>query len=142
MGTSIRDKAKRARSTKSGSEPESKAPAKTESKPSEPEPKATAPKAGTTTAVLDKDPAPTDREQVASVTDISDHVIDRMTEDEVEKFLAQAASSAGVAGLVATRETKTGQIQYDGKTSDGFVVRVWAPEGAPMIVKARLDVVE
>lgn len=140
MGTSIRDKARRARSPKTPTV-ESQPPAKAESKPPTPAPEATpVPKAPESKALAAKDtPAPTDREQVASVTAINDHVVDRMTEDEVERFLAKAASGAGVAGLVATRETKTGQIQYDGKTEDGFVVRVWAPEGAPMLTRASLS---
>lgn len=134
MGTSIRDKARKA-ITKTPAKVESQPP-NAGPKPSTPEPKAPA----KVTELTAKEPAPTDREQVASVTAINDHVVDRMTEDEVERFLAKAASSDGVAVLVATRETKTNQIQYDGKTADGYVVRVWAPAGAAMVTKASLDI--
>lgn len=122
MSTSIRDKAKGA----------AKAP-EVDPKPASAgngnKPKATEAKASP--------PAP---EKVASVTSIGAKAVEDLTDEQVEQMLARAESGPGVAGLAATRTTKTHQIQYDGKTEDGFVVRVWAPEGSPMVTKARLDI--
>lgn len=132
----IRDKAKEAKAKAGSNPPTASAKPKAEPKPAEPkatvtklEPKAAEPKAET--------PAP----KPADVTDIRDKMIDNLSDDDVEKLLASQASGPLVAGLAATRETKLNQVQYDGKTSDGYVVRVWAPDGAEMLVKARLEVV-
>lgn len=78
-------------------------------------------------------------DEESNVVDIRDAMVDNLTDEDVEKFLAQQASGPLVAGLAATRETKLSQVQYDGKTTDGYVVRVWAPKGAPMLVKVRLE---
>jgi hypothetical protein len=108
-------------------------------------PKATEPKAPTTTTPKAEDKeqpkAETTVTKPASVTDIRDRMVDDLSEVDVEKFLARQASGPLVAGLAATRETKLNQVQYDGKTADGYVVRVWAPEGAEMLIKARLETV-
>jgi hypothetical protein len=47
-----------------------------------------------------------------------------------------------VAELRVTRETKRNQLQYDGKTPEGFVVRIWAPEGAAMVMRAQLHLAD
>lgn len=121
MSTSIRDKAKgQSKPPKVDPKPASAGDAK---------PKAKVPEA--------KPPAP---EKVASVTSIGDRAVEDLTDEQVERMLARSQSGPGVAGLAATRVTKTEQIQYDGKTEDGFIVRVWAPKGSPLVTKARLDI--
>lgn len=47
------------------------------------------------------------------------------------------------ASLTATRETKVGGIQFDGKTSTGIQVRVWTPAGmGDLPVEVRLVTAE
>ena len=80
-----------------------------------------------------------------NVTHISDAVVAGLSDDEVAAALASANQAADLedsepltATLIATRETKADQVQYDGKTPEGYIIRVWAPAGTPMLIGATL----
>lgn len=84
--------------------------------------------------------------EVSNVVEMAQHVADGLSDDQVAEILTRAEaeeeakfSDPFVATLAATRETKTNQIQYDGVTPEGYIVRVWAPEGMAMVTHAELE---
>ncbi len=84
-----------------------------------------------------------------NVVEMAEHVADGLSDDQVAEILARVEAEEDakfstdpfVARLAATRQTKTRQIQYDGVTPEGYIVRVWAPEGMAMVTYAELEAI-
>lgn len=60
-------------------------------------------------------------------------VVEPVVPTPAEIDAALVASVPLFAPVQATRETKIAQVQYDGKTPEGYTVRIWAPPGSPMV---------
>lgn len=148
--TSLKDRARKARSK--GAESKDETPASTNgAKASKPDAEAPTPETTPKTESKASDPQaprPADTADAPdNVVDIGAAALERLSDEQVNDVIAahQAAVAAVedseepfTAGLIATRETKAEQVQYDGKTPEGYVIRVWAPKGSSMLIGATL----
>lgn len=144
MGSSLRERAAKA-SKASGDKPTPKAsaPAPTKAKPKAAEPKAEEPKAAEPKA---KEEAPVSEPQPSPKADAAtpspEEIVSRLTPEQVNELLAQITAAEAkplTAALKATRVTRKDDVQYDGRTPEGFVIRIWAPKGSPMLTEASVS---
>ena len=159
MGSKLRDRARKAREKEATVDP--KAPGEKARKPRGGQTKAevieeanasTPPTTESTTEDEGSDPqasspvdTPDDSPPEDNVVPIGSKAVEALSDAQVTEALAGQATPVfepGTALLTATRETKRNQIQYDGVTEDGFVIRVWAPEGSPMLIGVTLEQAE
>ena len=85
---------------------------------------------------------PDDSSSADNVVPIGSKAVEALSDAQVTEALAGQATPVfepGSALLAVTRETKRKQTQYDGVTEDGYVIRVWAPEGSPMLIGVTLE---
>lgn len=133
MSTTLRDRAKGLRERKPPIEEETPASAEEEAPIEDDDDEATDTQAHDEVEAEDTD---TDEDD-SNVVDFVEKAIERLSDDDVEAYLDSKAP--GLAHLEFTRRTKADQLQYDGKTSDGYIVRVWAPLGSNPITEAQLS---
>jgi hypothetical protein len=80
-------------------------------------------------------------ERPDNVVALTSKAVKNLTDEQVAEFVAAHEDSESeplTATLVATRETKIRQIEYNGTTPEGYVIRVWAPEGTSLLIGATL----
>jgi hypothetical protein len=125
MGTSLKERVAKARSK--GAEVDTKAP----------EPEAT--EASDTQALEPGDTAT--ESEATNVVDLGEKVIEGLSEAEAAAIVEAHSGDIelGAALLEATRTTKANQTEYNGVTPEGYIVRVWAPAGLPMLARAVLE---
>ena len=127
-----------------------KAKAEPKAETAKPTPKVTGSKPVKPEDFADIEPDATTHGEVEVEAEFSDEemtqvreAVSGLSKSEIEELLAaiEAADEVPlVASLKATRLTKTGGVQYDGKTPEGYVIRVWAPEDADMVTHASLEI--
>jgi hypothetical protein len=154
MGTKLRDRAKKAREAEVPDKPETPASTSARKKGGAKTKAATVAEANaSTTTTPSGEPAGTDRQPSravdtpatppkGNVVAIDAKAVGALTDEQVEEILASHAdvdAEMGAAFLTATRTTKANQIQYDGTTPEGYIIRVWAPEGSSMLIRATLE---
>lgn len=155
MGSKLKDRARKAQAkgADQGETPAStkaQPPSKNGAKPQDTQTGAKPAAVGTKAEVASPDPKPasaSDTEAQAAdtnVVSIGTKAVESLSDAEVADFVArhnaelERTEEPFTASLIATRETKANQVQYDGKTPEGYAIRVWAPEGSPMLIGVTL----
>ena len=91
-------------------------------------------------------PTPEEVTGEAPSADEVSELVEGLSDEEIAEALAKlshpTASAPLVANVKATRTTKRDQIQYDGETPEGYVVRVWAPGGSEMVASVAVNIIE